>query len=143
MSLGYLGYSPKLKHRGFSRNFLVFHCVSKRQSSVTSQIISLISQVVFFTQVLKVVKARYQCFSALLVFFFNFRQKCNTCKNLTSLNALLARFLQESCRDCIALQESCKECIVLKDSCTRYMFCKNLARISRAGATVQSIVCIS
>ena len=111
MSLGYLGYSPTLKHGRFSRNFLVFHCVNNRQSSVTSQITFLINQVVFLTQVLKVFRARYQCFSAPLV-FFNLRQKENTCKILTSLNALLARLLQESWTGCIALQESCKECIV-------------------------------
>ena len=83
---------------------------------------------VFFTQILKVVKARYQCFLALLVFFFNFRQKCITCQNLISVNALLARFLQEFCTDCIGLQECCKECLALKDSCTTYFFCKILAR---------------
>ena len=123
MSLGYLGYPPKLNHGSFCGNFFVFHCVNNRQSSVTSQIISLNSHVVFFIQVLMVVKARYQSFSALLVFFFNFRQKCNTCKNLTSLNASLARFLQESCTDCIALQGvHCLErflhdIYVLQDSC--------------------------
>ena len=49
-------------------------------------------------------KARCQCFSVLLVFFLNHRQKCNTCKNFGSLNALLARFLQEFRMECIVLQ---------------------------------------
>ena len=114
----HLGYQPKLKHGSFSRNFLVFHCVNNRQSSVTSQIISLISQVVFFTQVLKVVKARYQFFSALLFFLFIFRQKCITCK-------ILARILHGLY--CLARVLQGVHC--LENSCTTYMFCKILARI--------------
>ena len=74
-------------------------------------------------------KAPYQCSSVLLVLFFNLRQKCNTCKNLARLNALLERFMHEPCTECIALQESSKECIFLQDSCSTFMFCKILARI--------------
>ena len=68
-------------------------------------------------------KARYQGSSALLVLFFNVRQKFNTCKNLTrkalpckslarsalsckflARHLCFARFLQEFCNYCITIQ---------------------------------------
>ena len=127
--LGSLGYLPKLKHTSFSCNFFVFHCVSPRILSYFSDNF-FSSQVPRSTQVLKLITSGpYQCSSALLVLFFHLGQKCNTCKKLASLNAILARFLQESCTECIALQESCKEGTVLQDSCATFMFCNILARI--------------